>query len=65
MTGGSSACDEAPGMERGCLAEIETGREPGGADALNRLCAVLGEVMKDLISKGRLIKDPVSRSGQW
>jgi ribosome-binding protein aMBF1 (putative translation factor) len=45
------ALAKAAGMQPGYLAEIETGRKPGSADALNRLSTALSVAMKDLISE--------------
>jgi ribosome-binding protein aMBF1 (putative translation factor) len=44
------------GMQPGYLAEIETGRRPGSADALNRLSTALGVAMKDLMSRDRRMR---------
>jgi transcriptional regulator with XRE-family HTH domain len=42
------ALARAAGMQPGYLAEIETGRKRGSADALHRLSTVLGVAMNDL-----------------
>jgi hypothetical protein len=45
------ALAEAAGVPSGYLAEIETGKKPGSADAFRRLSAVLGVSIKDLMRK--------------
>jgi ribosome-binding protein aMBF1 (putative translation factor) len=47
------ALARAAGMQPGYLAEIETGRKPGSADALHRLSMALGVAMNDLMSRDR------------
>lgn len=48
----------AAGIQPGYLAEIETGRKPGSADALHRLSVVLGVAMQDLMSRDQRMKQP-------
>jgi len=48
----------AAGIQPGYLAEIETGKKPGSADALHRLSVVLGVAMKDLMSRDQRMKQP-------
>jgi DNA-binding XRE family transcriptional regulator len=43
----------AAGMQPGYLAEIETGRKPGSADALRRISAALNVPMEHLIRRSR------------
>jgi DNA-binding XRE family transcriptional regulator len=45
------ALADAAGVQPGYLAEIETGKKPGSADALRRLAASLGISIEDLMSR--------------
>jgi transcriptional regulator with XRE-family HTH domain len=52
------ALAKAAGMQPGYLAEIETGRKPGSADALNRLSTALGVAMKELMTRDQRTRQP-------
>ena len=47
---------KAAGVQPGYLAEMETGRKPGSAEALSRLATVLGVAMMDLMTKDQRMK---------
>ena len=52
------ALARAARMQPGYLAEIETGRKPGSADALNRLSTALRVPMQDLMDRDQRLKAP-------
>jgi transcriptional regulator with XRE-family HTH domain len=52
------ALARAAGMQPGYLAEIETGRKPGSADALDRLSTVLRVTMEHLKNADLRMKEP-------
>ena len=46
------------GIQPGYLAEIETGKKRGSADALSRISTVLGVAMQDLMNRDQRMKQP-------